>query len=53
MTAADLSASAKPWDVQLATAAHIAEEFYQQGDKEQSELNAKPMVTFIWINTYL
>lgn len=44
MTAADLGASAKPWGVQLETASLIAEEFYQQGDKELTELNTEPMV---------
>ena len=49
MTAADLGASAKPWEVQLATAAHIAEEFYQQGDKEMYELNSEPLVNMCFI----
>jgi len=44
MTAADLGASAKPWKLQLETAEHIAEEFYQQGDLEKMELNEKPLV---------
>ncbi|XP_053624261.1 probable 3',5'-cyclic phosphodiesterase pde-5 [Plodia interpunctella] len=34
MTAADLSASAKPWDIQNKTVRVIFEEFYDQGDKE-------------------
>ncbi|CAH2985534.1 unnamed protein product [Chilo suppressalis] len=36
MTAADLSASAKPWKVQLKTVKVIFEEFYAQGDKEKA-----------------
>ncbi|XP_045509924.1 probable 3',5'-cyclic phosphodiesterase pde-5 isoform X1 [Colias croceus] len=36
MTAADLSASAKPWDVQIKTVKVIFEEFYEQGDKERA-----------------
>lgn len=36
MTAADLSASAKPWDVQNKTVNVIFEEFYDQGDKERA-----------------
>jgi cAMP and cAMP-inhibited cGMP 3',5'-cyclic phosphodiesterase 10 len=36
MTAADLSASAKPWDVQQETVKGIFEEFYEQGDAERS-----------------
>ncbi|KAL1501286.1 hypothetical protein ABEB36_006635 [Hypothenemus hampei] len=35
MTGADLSASAKPWDVQVKTVKVIFEEFYQQGDAER------------------
>lgn len=36
MTASDLSASAKPWDVQVQTVKIIFEEFYQQGDAERA-----------------
>ncbi|KAL0902246.1 hypothetical protein ABMA27_000163 [Loxostege sticticalis] len=36
MTAADLSASAKPWEVQIKTVKVIFEEFYDQGDKERA-----------------
>lgn len=36
MTAADLSASAKPWEVQVETVKGIFEEFYDQGDAERS-----------------
>lgn len=35
MTASDLSASAKPWEVQVQTVKVIFEEFYQQGDAER------------------
>ena len=35
MTAADLSASAKPWEVQAETVKGIFEEFYDQGDLER------------------
>lgn len=35
MTASDLSASTKPWDVQTQTVNVIFEEFYQQGDAER------------------
>jgi cAMP and cAMP-inhibited cGMP 3',5'-cyclic phosphodiesterase 10 len=35
MTAADLSASAKPWEIQTETVKVIFEEFYQQGDAEK------------------
>lgn len=36
MTAADLSASAKPWSVQAETVKGIFEEFYDQGDAERA-----------------
>ncbi|GFG29788.1 hypothetical protein Cfor_03292 [Coptotermes formosanus] len=36
MTACDLSASAKPWDVQVRTVKVIFEEFYEQGDAERA-----------------
>lgn len=35
MTASDLSASAKPWEVQTETVKGIFEEFYEQGDAER------------------
>lgn len=36
MTAADLSASSKPWEVQSETVKGIFEEFYDQGDAERA-----------------
>ncbi|KAK9880858.1 hypothetical protein WA026_013183 [Henosepilachna vigintioctopunctata] len=36
MTASDLSASAKPWEIQSKTVKIIFEEFYQQGDAEKA-----------------
>ncbi|CRL00370.1 CLUMA_CG013638, isoform A [Clunio marinus] len=42
MTAADLSASAKPWEVQAETVKGIFEEFYDQGDAER-EAGRVPM----------
>lgn len=36
MTGSDLSASAKPWDIQVETVKVIFEEFYEQGDAERS-----------------
>lgn len=35
MTASDLSASTKPWEIQVQTVRVIFEEFYQQGDAER------------------
>lgn len=37
MTAADLCASAKPWEVQAETVRVIFEEFYEQGDIEKKQ----------------
>ncbi|XP_045784288.1 probable 3',5'-cyclic phosphodiesterase pde-5 [Maniola jurtina] len=42
MTASDLSASAKPWTIQMKTVEVIFEEFYLQGDKER-EANKTPI----------
>ncbi|XP_059614609.1 probable 3',5'-cyclic phosphodiesterase pde-5 [Phlebotomus argentipes] len=42
MTASDLSASAKPWDIQVETVKVIFEEFYQQGDAERA-VGRQPM----------
>lgn len=36
MTASDLSASSKPWEVQAETVKGIFEEFYDQGDAEKA-----------------
>lgn len=36
MTASDLSASTKPWDIQVQTVKVIFEEFYLQGDAERA-----------------
>ncbi|XP_073974523.1 probable 3',5'-cyclic phosphodiesterase pde-5 isoform X2 [Rhodnius prolixus] len=36
MTASDLSASAKPWELQVRTAEVIFQEFYEQGDAERA-----------------
>lgn len=36
MTASDLSASTKPWEIQVQTVSVIFEEFYQQGDAERA-----------------
>ncbi|KAG7177348.1 3',5'-cyclic phosphodiesterase pde-5-like [Homarus americanus] len=42
MTACDLCASAKPWDVQVETVKVIFEEFYEQGDAEKA-VGKKPI----------
>jgi dual 3',5'-cyclic-AMP and -GMP phosphodiesterase 11 len=43
MTACDLSAITKPWQVQKKVAELIASEFFEQGDIEKNELNIKPI----------
>merc|ERR1712013_656976 len=42
MTAADIGASAKPWQYQKKIALKIAEEFWCQGDAERCELSMNP-----------
>lgn len=42
MTGSDLSASAKPWDIQVETVKVIFEEFYEQGDAER-QVGRKPI----------
>ncbi|XP_048758598.2 dual 3',5'-cyclic-AMP and -GMP phosphodiesterase 11-like isoform X2 [Ostrea edulis] len=42
MTASDVSAITKPWEVQLKVADLIASEFFEQGDLEKTQLNIKP-----------
>uniref|UniRef100_A0A1B6CTP1 Phosphodiesterase n=1 Tax=Clastoptera arizonana TaxID=38151 RepID=A0A1B6CTP1_9HEMI len=45
MTASDLSASAKPWELQAETAQVIFQEFYEQGDAErESGITPVPMM---------
>ena len=48
MTAADVSAIAKPWELQHETAKMVADEFFDQGDMERMKLNITPMVRTIW-----
>jgi len=43
MTAADVSAIAKPWELQHQTARLVADEFFDQGDMERLQLNITPM----------
>lgn len=44
MTACDVSAIAKPWEVQHKMAKLVADEFFEQGDLEKLQLNQQPMV---------
>ncbi|XP_065556370.1 cGMP-specific 3',5'-cyclic phosphodiesterase-like [Artemia franciscana] len=43
MTACDLSAIAKPWEIQHQVAKLVAEEFFDQGDIEKLQLNSQPI----------
>lgn len=47
MTACDVSAIAKPWEVQHKMAKLVADEFFDQGDLEKLQLNQQPMVKYI------
>lgn len=44
MTACDVSAIAKPWDVQHRVAKMVADEFFDQGDLEKLQLKEQPIV---------
>lgn len=47
MTACDVSAIAKPWDVQHRVAKMVADEFFDQGDLEKLQLKEQPIVNII------
>ncbi len=61
MTACDVSAIAKPWDVQHRVAKLVADEFFDQGDLEKLQLNTQPIAMMdrygftvpIFLQTYL
>ncbi|KAF0312972.1 cGMP-specific 3',5'-cyclic phosphodiesterase [Amphibalanus amphitrite] len=42
MTACDVSAISKPWEIQHRVAKQVADEFFYQGDLERTKLNAQP-----------
>lgn len=44
MTACDVSAIAKPWEIQHKVAKRVADEFFDQGDMEKLRLNTQPIV---------
>ena len=44
MTACDVAAITKPWEVQWKVAELVANEFFEQGDIERRELNITPIV---------
>lgn len=43
MTACDIAAITKPWEVQRVVAQLVASEFFQQGDIEKTQLKMKPI----------
>lgn len=43
MTACDVSAIAKPWEIQHRVAKLVADEFFDQGDMEKLQLNTQPI----------
>lgn len=47
MTACDLAAITKPWDVERRIAELVASEFFEQGDLEKQTLNIVPIVSYI------
>ncbi|XP_077868875.1 LOW QUALITY PROTEIN: dual 3',5'-cyclic-AMP and -GMP phosphodiesterase 11A-like, partial [Saccoglossus kowalevskii] len=46
MTASDVGAVTKPWDIQKRVVELVTNEFFEQGDKERKELNIEPHVMF-------
>ena len=44
MTACDVAAITKPWEIQKRVATMVANEFFEQGDMERERLHAEPMV---------
>jgi len=43
MTACDLGAITKPWEIQKKIARLVSDEFFYQGDLEKTELNISPI----------
>lgn len=52
MTASDVSAIAKPWEIQHKLAKRVADEFFDQGDMEKLRLNTQPIVSHIILNLW-
>ena len=44
MTACDVAAICKPWELQQVVAKLVASEFFQQGDIERTQLHVEPIV---------
>ena len=45
MTACDVAAICKPWEMQQVIAKLVATEFFQQGDIERNQLHVEPIVS--------
>lgn len=45
MTACDVAAICKPWEIQREVAQLVANEFFEQGDIEKTQLGEKPIVS--------
>lgn len=45
MTACDVAAISKPWSIQKRVANLVANEFFEQGDKERNDLQVEPIVS--------
>lgn len=45
MTACDVAAITKPWEVQKEIAQLVASEFFEQGDLERDQLGQQPIVS--------
>ena len=46
MTACDVAAICKPWEIQQVVAKLVATEFFQQGDIERDQLHVEPIVGY-------
>ena len=49
MTVCDVAAITKPWEIQYEVAHLVANEFFEQGDIEKTQLGEKPIVSFEFI----
>lgn len=49
MTACDVAAICKPWELQQVVAKLVATEFFQQGDIERNQLHVEPIVRFSFV----
>ena len=51
MTACDVGAITKPWEIQRRVAVTVATEFFEQGDREREEFNSEPLVSYVLSST--